>query len=230
MKTTLAAVLLVWAFAGGASGNTIEYAVTDLGTLGGDESQAYGISENGQVVGWSFTNGDAARHAFLYTNGKMQGSRALAGCRTSVAVAVNDNGQVVGISYSLLPDNGFLYSGGAMTDFGGAVTIASGINDSGQVVGTAGNGHAFLYGSGKVQDIGPLGGNDSAANGINASGQVVGYSETTAGANHAFLYSNGKMQTRGPRRRREYSQRRQCERASGGLHRHKQWLQSRLSI
>ena len=167
--------------------------MTDLGTLGGDESQAYGISENGQVVGWSLPTGMPPGTHFSIPTGDA-GSGPLAGCRTSVAVAVNDNGQVVGISYSLLPDNGFLYSGGAMTDFGGAVTIASGINDSGQVVGTAGNGHAFLYGSGKVQDIGPLGGNDGAANGINASGQVVGYSETTAGANHAFLYSNGKMQ------------------------------------
>ena len=40
------------------------YSVTDLGTLGGSQTQAFGMNDNGDVVGMSST-GTGARHAFL---------------------------------------------------------------------------------------------------------------------------------------------------------------------
>ncbi len=43
------------------------YTVTDLGTLGGTFSAGTGINASGQVTGYSFTTGDAAVHAFLWT-------------------------------------------------------------------------------------------------------------------------------------------------------------------
>jgi hypothetical protein len=43
----------------------VSYAITDLGTLGGTSSDAYGIGNSGQVVGKSSTaHGDS--HPFLY--------------------------------------------------------------------------------------------------------------------------------------------------------------------
>jgi uncharacterized membrane protein len=40
------------------------YFITDLGTLGGSESFAYGINDHGEVFGLSFLAGDTAASAF----------------------------------------------------------------------------------------------------------------------------------------------------------------------
>jgi probable HAF family extracellular repeat protein len=46
------------------------YTVIDLGTLGGNQSQAAAINPTGQVVGNSLT-ATGQTHAFLWDNGKM---------------------------------------------------------------------------------------------------------------------------------------------------------------
>jgi probable HAF family extracellular repeat protein len=43
----------------------------DLGTLGGTSSAGNAINAAGQITGYANTVGDAAQHAFLYTNGAM---------------------------------------------------------------------------------------------------------------------------------------------------------------
>src|SRR5690242_4785730 len=40
-------------------------AMTDLGTLGGNQSAAYGINASGQVTGYSFTASSGVFHAFV---------------------------------------------------------------------------------------------------------------------------------------------------------------------
>jgi probable HAF family extracellular repeat protein len=42
--------------------------ITDLGTLGGTTSQAFGINASGEIIGVADLTGDAANHAFLYTS------------------------------------------------------------------------------------------------------------------------------------------------------------------
>jgi probable HAF family extracellular repeat protein len=44
----------------------------DIGTLGGHSSSAYGINNNGQIVGDSYIRSNIADRAFLYSNGVMQ--------------------------------------------------------------------------------------------------------------------------------------------------------------
>ncbi|WP_396269215.1 hypothetical protein [Ideonella sp.] len=77
------------------------YVARDLGTLGGQESWAWGINERGQVVGSSLTDlGSFKPHAFLtQPNGQSLMDLGSIGPYGSVAYAVNRTGQVTGIGY-----------------------------------------------------------------------------------------------------------------------------------
>lgn len=100
----------------------VEYVFTDLGTLGGASSSAYGINSSGQVVGWSDTGkNDVARgnvRATLWNVTTASDLGALVEWAPSIAYSINDLGQVVGQSYT---GNGgsqhaTLWNGAAMTD------------------------------------------------------------------------------------------------------------------
>jgi probable HAF family extracellular repeat protein len=188
------------------------YFITDLGTLGGDSSQAYGLNAFGQVTGVSETAGNAARHAFLYYNGRMQDLGTLGGTNSS-GRAVNNLGQVVGDSD--LPGDAvyhaFIYQGGRLQDLSipGSLTYADGVNDLGQVVGyfvrTLGDavGHAFLSRGGRVKELGTLPGlPGSIGRGINDLGEVAvtcytPYSPPAQQFVRAALYRRGSLQDLG---------------------------------
>jgi probable HAF family extracellular repeat protein len=184
------------------------YSIVDLGTLGGSGSLAYGINASGQVVGWSYTAGNAARHAFLYDGTTMHDLGTLGGS-DSLAYGINASGQVVGTSNptGTALYHAFLYDGTSMRDLGtlgGGQSTSEGINTSGQVVGwsttTAGfvPAHAFLYDGTTMKDLGTLGGTNSYAGGINDSGQVAGESQPAGTASyHVFLYDGTAMKDLG---------------------------------
>jgi probable HAF family extracellular repeat protein len=73
-----------------------QLSITDLGTLGGDQSSAEDINKVGQIVGTSKT-ASGVRHAFLWQDGEMKDlGTLLGGGRYSGAAGINGVGQVVG--------------------------------------------------------------------------------------------------------------------------------------
>jgi probable HAF family extracellular repeat protein len=136
--------------------------VTDLGSLGGTGQGngiiPHGINNQGQVVGYSDLKGNANFHAFLWARGTgMQDLGTLTGDANSLATAINDTGDVVGVSLDAnFNPRAFLWENGTMTDLNTLVPansplhlmLACAINSSGQIVGFAvtssGEGHEFL--------------------------------------------------------------------------------------
>lgn len=108
----------------------------DLGTLGGDSTQAADINEQGQVVGWSQT-ATGEYHAFLWENGEMQDLAPFIG-DFSAAVAINEKGEIllksntVGAERTVLFHNG---NGVDLGNFGAAYAVATDLNNGGQIVG-----------------------------------------------------------------------------------------------
>jgi len=123
------------------------------------------------------------------------------GADYSIAHGINNNGQVVGLSESMLGQHAFIWDSiDGMIDINPLLgepvaSAAYGINDREQVVGVAGN-HAYIWDSVKgMKELGALPdeyaiahGNPeySVANAINDLGQVAGRSGTAFG--RAFLW------------------------------------------
>jgi probable HAF family extracellular repeat protein len=160
--------------------------VQDLGTLGtGFFSEAWGVNNLGQVVGWSYTNGGnglTGVHGFLYSQGG--GLVDLTPeSDTGSALDINDAGQVTGYKTALGGYHAFRWQGGTFVDLGVlpgfAFSFGWAINASGQVAGSStsasGNSERFVRSTdeGGLQDLGGVG-EHNVAWGINASGQVVG--------------------------------------------------------
>jgi probable HAF family extracellular repeat protein len=75
--------------------------MVDLGTLGGVESYAFDVSNNGQVVVGASLTTSGNNHAFLWKSSKGMVDLGTLGGSGSVAWAVNSNGSVaVGESYT----------------------------------------------------------------------------------------------------------------------------------
>jgi probable HAF family extracellular repeat protein len=172
---------------------------------GGYSSYATGVNNRGQVVGWA-ENGvhdptcDPSfqvlqfRAAIWEPNGQMQELPPLPGDSTSAATAINDYGQVVGISGdcgvaigSVSARHAVLWENGVPIDLGNiggdAWNTATAINNQGTIVGfantapgTAKSYEAFIWTkSGGMKSLGKFSdASRSAAFGINEKGQIVG--------------------------------------------------------
>lgn len=198
-----------------------------LPTLGGNNGFATGANNLGQVVGWA----ENAVHDPTCTSPQVLQFRAaiwgpgreeiqelppLAGDSTSAATAINNRGQVVGISGvcgsavgAFSAAHALIWEHGTPTDIGNLGGIAwntpMAINEWGDVVGFSNihasdgdtfNAHAFMWTRrGGIRDLGTLPGDAlSQALGINIWRQVVGISCTAGFAScRGFLWQDGVM-------------------------------------
>lgn len=181
------------------------YTLTDLGTLGGANSYAYGINASGTVVGASDTSGGTT-DPFVDAGGIMSD---LTPGVPGTAYAVNDLGEVVGSTGSevvqafsaiggnltLLPEPASLTSGGFLGSPPAA--IPTGVNNSGAIAITflltnafsESSPFAYLLDSNGLR---PIASNsiEAETGGINASGQVAGTGFQVSGSNGASIFFN----------------------------------------
>jgi probable HAF family extracellular repeat protein len=220
------------AFFPSASGHTCQgFAWQDgvmraLPTLGGSNGVAAGDNRLGQIAGWAETPTHDPTcispqvlqfEAVVYgpKQNQIQELPPFPGDPDSAATAINDLGQVVGISGICANAVGgasaahaVLWENGTPSDIGSLGGVAwntpTAINNHGVIVGfsdlpgdsaASPNYHAFIWTRNTgITDMGTLPGDAfSIAWGINEQGQVVGQSIAASGSSRAFLWQNGVM-------------------------------------
>jgi probable HAF family extracellular repeat protein len=168
-----------------------------LVTLGGGSSWGGPPEQAGPGRG----NKKASRALHVTDLGTLGGSE-------SFASAINDRGQIVGISRTAGDQDThmFLYDGDSLIDLSATYNIGSGayassanaINRAGEIAGTMPSGDAMLLRQGVVTDLGRAGASYSIALGINNAGQAVGYYASPEFALHAFVYDGDRLTDLGP--------------------------------
>lgn len=178
--------------------------LTDLGTLGGNDSVANAVNNWGQVAGGAlntipdpytnnfFISGASQVHAFRWTKSRGMQDLGTLGGSDSTAFEINNRGQIAGWSFTnstVNPATGipnldpFLWENGKMLDLGtlgGTVALSYALNNRGQVSGRSNLAgdltcHPFLWDQNRgMQDLGTLGGDSGLATWLNDAGEVVG--------------------------------------------------------
>jgi probable HAF family extracellular repeat protein len=158
--------------------------MTDLGTLGGQNSFALGINDRGQVVGLAQLNdipdpifGFAVYHAVIWYKGAMTdlGAGPRSDAIGSDGFNINNRGQVVGrfalpnateraVAQAYFWESGIMHDLGVPAGLGDDNSEALSLNNNGQIVGDSGIGfeqtyspdHALLWQEGEWTDLNTL--------------------------------------------------------------------------
>src|SRR5450755_3187784 len=165
--------------------------MTALPTLGGNNGEASGINNLGQIAGMAETTTvdsgcapNLIRMPVLWENGRVRPLPTLSGDPDGFAFGINNEGQVVGDSgncsgtvlHAVSWEN---RTPSQLPDFGEG-SIAQYVNDQGQIVGVVGSAdgttqYGALWQNGIVTSLGLLPGDfGGLASGINHQGQIVG--------------------------------------------------------
>jgi probable HAF family extracellular repeat protein len=154
--------------------------ITDLGTLGGNQSIANAVNNRRQVAGVAlntipdaytstglfFAPGATQAHAFRWTKSQGMEDLGTLGGTDSIAVLTNERGQIAGWSFTNMTVNSTT----------GLPTL-----------------DPFLWENATMLDLGTLGGTFGQANGLNNRGQVVGASNLAGDlTEHPFLWSRSE--------------------------------------
>jgi len=174
------------------------------------KSRAYAINSAELIAGrWGNVNTGSAHTALLWQDGVAVDPQLPLG-PYSVALDVNESGQVVGWMGGTHDSHAFIWDDGVVTDLGvipgGDSSQALGINNTGLVVGrgsipkegfTFGVSRGFVLDNGSMTVIEPLDGFlTTQAVDVNDSGVVVGWSSQTDDSQYeksAFVWYDGEL-------------------------------------
>jgi len=188
------------------------YAIVDLGTLGGTTSFARDVNNNRQVTGNAQTpvgEPSPRLNVFSYSgSGPMTNIGTLAGSNNfSRGFAINDSGVIVGESDNS-SSRAFVFREGVMTGLTRLAGdndrgVAHDINNAGTIVGISSNGtvsRPTLWtdtGTGYApSDLGTIAGTSTSTGrawAINVDGAATGLSTNASGTSQATLWSGGTI-------------------------------------
>jgi len=154
--------------------NQSNYAVTNLGTLGGTFSSAISISNNGLISGFSFLPGNQTEVAVIWQNGTATPLGTLGGPNSAVEWPNHNATAVVGIAETadldpLNEDWSCSYGGAFFPTVTGHICLG------------------FVWQHDAMSPLPTLGGINGYASGANDAGQVVGWAETPIHDSTCFL-------------------------------------------
>jgi probable HAF family extracellular repeat protein len=183
-----------------------------LPPVGGNNGQASGINNSGQVVGYAEngavdstcpagTTNNRIDLPVLWTRDKAQVLPMIGNDPDGVAFGINNQGQAVGYSGNCSTSNhAILWDNDTATplpNLGNPYAVAYAINSHGQIVGQAINSDgtplAVLWQDNTVTSLGGLLPGDAAsfATSINNQGQAVGSSFAQGAWSHGLIWQNG---------------------------------------
>ena len=182
--------------------------ITNLDSATSTENGAYvvDINNNGQVLGYGLTP-EGNLEAFIWKDNSLEFLGTLGGL-LSIPIAINDAGDVIGISETSTSEQltGFIYKDGTINNLDagqGFITLPKAFNENGEVVGIYAPiedkfadpnlSGAFLWSEGELTDLGSLGGSGTLPLDINNEGKIIALSENAEEEIESVLWDSGDL-------------------------------------